>query len=107
MWTVNHIDLKTGFLHGEAYDHMRNVVCALPPEAGYPRHIGARLLKPAYGMKDTPRRWWDNLDTKSKATSSRFKKDQKAAGSSRNVGYSQPELIDAVMLHTPRVRKPP
>ena len=64
LWTVNHIDTKTAFLQGEDYDHMRNVVCAVPPEAGYPPHIGARLSKPAYGMNDAPRRWWNKLDTK-------------------------------------------
>ena len=57
-----HIDLKTAFLQGEWYDQARDVVCQLPPEAGYPPHIGARLKKPAYGMNDAPRRWWNKLD---------------------------------------------
>ena len=26
------------------------------------RHIAARLKKPAYGMNDAPRRWWNILD---------------------------------------------
>ena len=40
----------------------RDVVCQLPPEAGHPPKIAARLKKPAYGMKDAPRRWWNILD---------------------------------------------
>ena len=32
----------------------RDVVCQLPPEAGHPRYIAARLKKPAYGMNDAP-----------------------------------------------------
>ena len=61
-WHLVHIDLKTAFLQGEAYDHVRDVVCQLPREAGYPSYIGARLKKPAYGMNDAPRRWWNLLD---------------------------------------------
>ena len=30
-------------LQGESYDISRHVICQLPPEAGYPAHIGARL----------------------------------------------------------------
>ena len=40
----------------------RDVVCQLPPEAGHPPHIAARLKKPKYGMNDAPRRWWNILD---------------------------------------------
>ena len=40
----------------------RDVVCQLPPEAGHPPYIAARLKKPAYGMNDTPRRWCNILD---------------------------------------------
>ena len=40
----------------------RDVVCQLPPEAGHPPHIAARLTKPAYGKNDAPRRWWNILD---------------------------------------------
>ena len=58
-----HIDLKTAFLQGESYDVSRDVICQLPPEAGYPAHIGARLKRPAYGLNDAPRRWWNRLDT--------------------------------------------
>ena len=29
---------------------------------GYPPHIGARMKKPAYGLNDAPRRWWNILD---------------------------------------------
>jgi len=34
----------------------------LPPEAGNPPYI-ARLKKPAYGMNDAPRRWWNKVDS--------------------------------------------
>ena len=34
----------------------------LPPEASHPRYIAARLKKPAYGINDAPRRWWNILD---------------------------------------------
>ena len=63
-WQPRHIDLKTAFLQGEEYDNTRDVICQLPPEAGYPPYIGARLVKPAYGMNDAPRRWWNKLDGK-------------------------------------------
>ena len=58
-----HLDLKTAFLQGESYDVSRNVICQLPPEAGYPAHIGARLKQPAYGLNGAPRRRWNTLDT--------------------------------------------
>ena len=35
-WDLLHIDLKTAFLQGEDYDAVRDVVCQLPPEMGYP-----------------------------------------------------------------------
>ena len=38
------------------------VVCQLPSEAGHPPYIAARLKKPAYGMNDDSRRWWNILD---------------------------------------------
>ena len=40
----------------------RDVVCQLPPEAGHPPYIVARLKKPAYGMNDATGRWWNTLD---------------------------------------------
>ena len=40
----------------------RDVVCQLPPEAGHPPYIAARLKKPAYGKTDALRRWWNILD---------------------------------------------
>ena len=40
----------------------RDVVCQLPPEAGHPPYIAARLKKPSYGMNDAPRRLWNILD---------------------------------------------
>ena len=61
-YEFGHIDLKTAFLQGEEYDWSRDVVCQLPPESGHPSHIGARLKKPAYGMNDAPRRWWNRID---------------------------------------------
>ena len=61
-WDFGHIDLKTAFLQGEDYDPARDVICQLPPEAGHPTYIGARLKKPAYGMNDAPRRWWNRID---------------------------------------------
>ena len=61
-WDLFHIDLKTAFLQGQSYDVNRDVVCQLPPEAGHPPYIAARLKKPAYGMNDAPRRWWNILD---------------------------------------------
>ena len=51
-----HTDLKTAFLQGQFYDVNRDVVCQLPPEAGHPPYIAARLKKPSYGMNDAPRR---------------------------------------------------
>ena len=62
-WSVSHVDLKTAFLQGEEYDAVRDVVCQLPPEVGLPSYMGARLKKPAYGMNDAPRRWWNRIDS--------------------------------------------
>ena len=56
------VDLKTAFLVGESYGNRRDIVRALPPEAGHPPHIGARVKKPAYGLNDAPLRWWDIID---------------------------------------------
>jgi len=61
-WNMLHIDLKTAFLQGEDYDSLRDVVCQLPPEMGLPPYWGALLKKPAYGMNDAPRRWWNRID---------------------------------------------
>ena len=61
-WSIRHIDLKTAFLQGESYAPDRDVVCQLPPEAGKPWYLAARLKKPAYGMNDAPRKWWNRLD---------------------------------------------
>ena len=63
-WIIFHIDLKTAFLHGQSSDVSRDGVCQLPPEAGHPPCIAARLKKPAYGMSDAPRRWWRTSLTK-------------------------------------------
>ena len=61
-WDLIHIDLKTAFLQGEAYDNSRDLVCQIPPEAGHPPWIAARMKKPAYGLNDAPRRWWNIVD---------------------------------------------
>ena len=66
-WSIRHIDLKTAFLQGESYTPDRDVVCQLPPEAGKPWYLAARLKKPAYGMNDAPRKWWNRLDAAVKA----------------------------------------
>ena len=62
-WNIFHMDLKTAFLQGEAYDQSRDIICQIPPEMGYPPHTGARMKKPAYGLNDAPRRWWNILDS--------------------------------------------
>ena len=62
-WNIFQMDLKTAFLQGEAYDQNRDIICQIPPQMGYPPYIGARMKKPAYGLNDAPRRWWDILDS--------------------------------------------
>ena len=61
--TLRHIDLKTAFLQGQAFDKDRDVVCQLPPEAGYPNYMGARMKKCGYGLNDAPRKWWNKIDS--------------------------------------------
>ena len=61
-WDIFHLDLETAFLQGQSLDVNRDVVRQLPPEAGHPPYIAARLQKPAYGMNDASRRWWNTLD---------------------------------------------
>jgi YD repeat-containing protein len=58
------MDLKTAFLQGESYDSSRDVYCELPKEAGLPWYMVARMKKPAYGLNDAPRRWWNVVDGK-------------------------------------------
>ena len=55
---IGHIDLKTVFLQGETFDEHRDVVCQLPPEAGYPSYMAARLKRAAYGLNDAPFLWY-------------------------------------------------
>ena len=38
----------------QSYGAKRDVVCQLPPEAGHPPYIAARLTIPAHGMNDAP-----------------------------------------------------
>ena len=66
-WGFAHADLKTAFLQGEQYGILRDVVCQLPPEAGVGPHIAAWLKKPAYGMNDAPRKWWNKVDSSIRA----------------------------------------
>lgn len=61
-WDITHIDLKTAFLQGDYFQGRRDIVCQLPPEAGYPAYMGARLKRAAYGLNDAPRLWWNRLD---------------------------------------------
>ena len=62
-WNLFHLDLLTALLQGQSYGVNRDVVCQLPPKAGHPPYIAARLKKPAQGMNHAPRRWWNILDT--------------------------------------------
>ena len=61
-WDLFHIDLKTSFLQMLSCDVNRDVVCQLPPETSHPPKIAARLKKPAYGMNDARRCWWNIFD---------------------------------------------
>ena len=61
-WKIFLIDLKTAFLQEQSYGVNRDVVCQLPPEAGHHPFFAARLKKPAYGMNDASRRWWNILE---------------------------------------------
>ena len=56
-WNILHIYLRTALLQGPSCGVNRDVVCQLPPEAGHPLQIAARLKNPACGMNDAPRRW--------------------------------------------------
>ena len=62
-WDLCRVDLNAAFPQGESYDSSRDVICQLPPEANYPPYIGARLRRPAYGLNDAPRSWWNRLGT--------------------------------------------
>jgi hypothetical protein len=63
-WDLYHMDLKTAFLQGVAYDSTRDIICELPKESGHPWYMGARMKKPAYGLNDAPRKWWNIVDGK-------------------------------------------
>ena len=62
-WNLFHMDLKTACLQGEAYDNTRDILCQIPPGMGYPPYIAALMKKPAYGLNDAPRRWWNVVDS--------------------------------------------
>ena len=49
-------------IHIDAYDESRDLICQIPPEAGQPPWTAARMEKPAYGLNDAPRRWWNIVD---------------------------------------------
>ena len=59
---MKNVDLKTAFLQGEAYEDSRNIVCQLPPEAGHPWYMVALMKKPAYGLVEAPRKWFNVVD---------------------------------------------
>ena len=61
-WNLFHMDSKTAFLQGRKYDNTRNIICALPKEAGHPPYMAAKMKKPAYGLNDAPRRWFNVVD---------------------------------------------
>ena len=61
-WNLFHMDLKTAFLQGQKYDNTRNIICQLPPECGQPPYMAAKMKKPAYGLNDAPRRWFNVVD---------------------------------------------
>ena len=62
-WTLSHMDIKTASPQGDRYDDTRNVLTALPKEAGHPPYMAARMRKkPAYGLNDAPRRWFNIID---------------------------------------------
>ena len=62
IWNTFPINLKTAFIKLQSYGVNRDAVCQLPPEAGHPPNIAARLEKPAYGTNDAPQRWCNILD---------------------------------------------
>ena len=53
---IFHIDLKTAFLQGQSYDVNREILCQLPPEAGHPPKIAARLKNSLYILDKAPTR---------------------------------------------------
>ena len=61
-WDFFRTDFETYFLQKQSYHVTPDVVCQLPPETGHPPHIAARLQKPACGMNDASRRWWNIFD---------------------------------------------
>ena len=62
-WTLTHMDIKTAFLQGDRYDDTRNVLnyCSSQRSRSSP-YIAARIKKPAYGLNDAPRRWFNIID---------------------------------------------
>jgi hypothetical protein len=62
-WTPRSIDISTAFLNGAEFDGdgARQVYVRPPVEARVPETHIWRLLKPAYGLADAPKRWWQRL----------------------------------------------
>ena len=58
-------------------------VSCLQKQGGKPWYLAARLKKPAYGMNDAPRKWWNRLDAAVKT-----------------MGLLPPEQIDALTSPT-------
>ena len=60
-WDLSRIYLKTALRQGQSYDVNRDVACQSPPDTSHPPRIAATLKKPAFGMNDASRRWWNIL----------------------------------------------
>ena len=62
-WDLLHIDLKTAFLQGEAYDLERRLIHVhLPSDIGLPSSLVGLCTRSVYGLADGPPRWWNRLD---------------------------------------------
>ena len=62
-WDLLHLDLKTAFLQGEAYDLDRRVIhVQLPTDIGLPPYLVGLCTRSVYGLADAPHRWWNRLD---------------------------------------------
>ena len=62
-WDLLHLDLKTAFLQGEAYDFDRRVIhVQLPTDIGLPPYLVGLCTRSVYGLADAPRRWWNCVD---------------------------------------------
>ena len=59
-WKLHQLDVKNAFLHEEL---MEEVYVAIPPVFGTIQTVGkvCRLRKSLYGLKQSPRAWFDKL----------------------------------------------